>query len=54
MLGFLYVKDGKIFEDPSQGVKTRSSCRNICAYVAILFHLEPKNVKEALKDDCWV
>ena len=30
----LYVKDGKIIRDPSQGVKTRSSYKNICEYVA--------------------
>ena len=32
----LYVKDGKIIGDPSQAVKTRSSYRNICEYVAFL------------------
>ena len=41
----LYVNDGKIIGDPNQRVKTRSSYRNICEYVAFLSQLEPKNVK---------
>ena len=47
----LYVKDSKIICDPSQRVKTRSSYKNICEYVAFLSQLEPKNVKKALNDD---
>ena len=50
----LYVKDGEIIGDPNQRVKTRSSYRNICEYVAFLSNLEPKNVKKALKDDHWI
>ena len=50
----LYVKDGKIIGDPSQGVKTMSSYRNIYEYVAFLYQLEPKNIKEALNDDHWI
>ena len=50
----LYVKDGNIIGDPSQVVKTRSSYRNICQYVTFLSHLEPKNVKKALKDYHWI
>ena len=42
----LYVNDGKIIGDPNQGVKTKSSYRNICEYVAFLSQLQPKNVKE--------
>ena len=40
--------------DPSQGVKTRSSYKNIYEYVAFLSQLEPKNAKEALNDDHWI
>ena len=50
----LYVKDGKIIGDPSQGVKTRSSYRNICECVPFLSHLKPKNVQEALEADHWI
>ena len=50
----LYVNDGKIIGDPNQGVKTRSSYRNICEYVSSLSQLEPKNIKEALNDDHWI
>ena len=45
----LYVKDGKIIGNPSQGVKTRSSYKNICEYVAFLSQLEPKNVKKSFE-----
>ena len=50
----LYVNDGKIIGDLNQGVKTKSSYRNICEYVAFLSQLEPKNVKKALNDDHWI
>ena len=50
----LYVTDGKIIGDPNQGVKKRSSYRNICEYIAFLSQLEPKNVKEALNNDHWI
>ena len=50
----LYVKNGEIIGDPNQGIKTRFSYRNICEYVAFLSNIEPKNVKEALEDDCWI
>ena len=50
----LYVIDGKIIGDPNKGVKTRSSYKNICEYVAFLSQLEPKNVKESLNDDHWI
>ena len=45
-----YVKDGEIIGDPRQGVRTRSSLRNTCNYVAFLSQIEPKNVDEVLKD----
>ena len=35
-------------------MKTRSSYKNICEYVAFLSQLEPKNVKEALNNDHWI
>ena len=50
----LYIKYGEIISDPNQKVKTRSSYRNICKYVAFLSQLEPKNIKEALEDDHWI
>ena len=49
-----YVKDGEIIGDPRQGVRTRSSLRNTCNYVAFLSQIEPKNIDEALKDENWI
>ncbi|KAK8534118.1 hypothetical protein V6N12_047515 [Hibiscus sabdariffa] len=48
-----YVKGGEILGDPSKGVTTRSSLRNICNYVAFISCIELKNIKEALNDDYW-
>ena len=49
-----YVNDSNIIGDPNQGVRTRSSYRNICKYVAFFSQLELKNVKKALNDDHWI
>ncbi|GMI77355.1 hypothetical protein HRI_001404800 [Hibiscus trionum] len=48
-----YVKDGEILGDPSKGVTTRSSLR-LMNHVAFISCIEPKNIKEALKDDFWI
>ena len=31
-----------LVDDPSQGVKTHSSLRNVCNHFAFLSHIEPK------------
>ena len=36
-----------ILGDPSQGVKTRNSLRNLVRNLAFLSQMEPKNIKEA-------
>ncbi|GMI79777.1 hypothetical protein HRI_001647000 [Hibiscus trionum] len=48
-----YVKDGEILGDPSKGVTTRSSLR-LMNHIAFISCIEPKNIKEALKDDFWI
>ncbi|GMI87052.1 hypothetical protein HRI_002374500 [Hibiscus trionum] len=47
---FNYVKYGEILGDPSKGVTTRSSLK-LMNHVAFILCIEPKNIKEALKDD---
>ncbi|KAK8609111.1 hypothetical protein V6N13_025418 [Hibiscus sabdariffa] len=49
-----YVKSGAILGDPSKGVTTRASLKNTCHHVAFISCIEPKNIKEALKDDDWI
>ncbi|GMI84085.1 hypothetical protein HRI_002077800 [Hibiscus trionum] len=48
-----YVKGGEILGDPSKGVTTRSSLK-LMNHVAFISCIEPKNIKEALKDDFWI
>ncbi|GMI75421.1 hypothetical protein HRI_001211400 [Hibiscus trionum] len=48
-----YVKDGEILGDPSKGVTTRSSLK-LMNHIAFISCIEPKNIKEALKDDFWI
>ncbi|GMI87468.1 hypothetical protein HRI_002416100 [Hibiscus trionum] len=48
-----YVKGGEILGDPSKGVTTHSSLKML-NNVAFISCIEPKNVKEALKDDFWI
>jgi hypothetical protein len=43
-----------IIGDPSQGVTTRSSTKNICANLAFLSQIEPKNFNEAQNDESWI
>ena len=42
-----------IIGDPSKGVTTRTSLRNICNNFAFVSQMEPKNFKEAEHDDFW-
>ena len=43
-----------ILGDPSKGVSTRTSLRNICNNMAFISQVEPKNFKEAELDDYWI
>jgi len=36
------------------GIQTRSKTRNLVAYSAFISTIEPRNIKEALKDADWV
>jgi len=40
----------QILTDLNSGVQIRSRLKNFCAFYAFLFHIEPKNVYEALTD----
>ena len=42
-----------IIGDPSKGVTTRTSLRNICNNFAFVSQMEPKNFKEVEHDDFW-
>ncbi|XP_070040310.1 uncharacterized protein [Nicotiana tomentosiformis] len=42
-----------IITDPTSGIKTRSSLKNLCPFDAFLSLIEPKNVAEALQDANW-
>ncbi|XP_070004244.1 uncharacterized protein [Nicotiana sylvestris] len=44
----------KIIIDPTSGIKTRSSLKNLCVFDAFLSLIEPKNIVEALQDADWV
>ena len=41
----------QILGDPSQGVATRSTRKNICNNLAFHSQIEPKNIEEAEKDE---
>ena len=43
-----------IIGDPSKGVTTRNSLRNICENLAFLSQIEPKNFHEAKFDEHWL
>ena len=44
----------QILGDPSQGVKTRSSLRNICNNFAFLSQIEPNHFKDVENDEFWI
>ena len=44
----------QILGDPSQGVRTRSSLRNICNHLAFLSQIEPKRFEDAENDEFWI
>jgi hypothetical protein len=44
----------QILGDPSQGVNTQSSLRNVCNNVAFVSEIEPKNIEEAETDESWL
>ena len=37
-----------------KGVSTHSAVSNYCKHMAFVSQVEPKSIKEALKDDKWV
>ena len=43
-----------IIGDPSKGVRTRSSMRNIYDYLAFVSQTEPKSIEEAEQDSNWL
>ena len=45
-----YPQD-QIIGNPSSGVRTRSSLRNICNNLAFIFLIKPKNINDALDDE---
>ena len=44
----------QIIGNPSIGVRTRSSLRNICNNLAFISQIEPKNINDALDDENWM
>jgi len=44
----------KIIGDPEVGVKTRAQLENEVTYLCYTSKIEPKNFKEALKDEHWI
>ena len=44
----------QIIGNPSSGVRTRSSLRNICNNLAFISQIEPKNINNALVDENWM
>ena len=43
-----------IITNPTSGIKTRSSLKNLCAFDAFLSLIEPKNIAESLQEADWV
>ena len=43
-----------ILGDPSQGVRTQSSLRNICNHLAFISEIEPTNFSEVENYECWI
>ena len=44
----------QIIGNPSNGVRTRSSLRNICNDLALISQIKPKNTNDALDDENWM
>ena len=44
----------QIIGNPSSGVRTRSSLRNICNNLAFISQIEPKNINDDLDDENWM
>ena len=44
----------QIIGNPSSGVRTRFSLRNICINLAFISQIEPKNINDALDDENWM
>nr|CAN82044.1 hypothetical protein VITISV_020597 [Vitis vinifera] len=44
----------KIGSNPSSGVRTRSSLRNICNNLAFISQIEPKNINDTIVDESWM
>ena len=44
----------QIICDPSRGVRTRFSFRNIFYNLAFISQIEPKNMNDALDDESWM
>ena len=44
----------QIIGNPSSGVRTRSSLRNICNNLAFISQIEPKNINDSLVDENWM
>jgi len=42
-----------IIGDPSEGIKTRGALKKK-ANIALISHIEPKKIEEALKDSSWL
>ena len=43
-----------IISDTSQGIRTKSSLRNINNYLTFIFLIEPKNIKKGESDPNWI
>ena len=44
----------QIIGNPSSGVRTRSSLRNVCNNLAFISQIEPKNINDILNDENWM
>ena len=44
----------KIIGNPSSGVRTIPSLRNICNNLAFISQIEPKNINDVLDDENWM
>ena len=42
-----------IISDPTKGTQTRSSLKTLCAFFAFVSILEPKDVKDSIKEPEW-